>query len=293
MMKFTVYFATIVTALSFAALCCDAGAKAANPEIIAHRGASYYHPNPAVTSGTLYAPENTVASNRLAWEMGADAVECDVYLTADKRVVVIHDRNTSRTTAGKLCLDVTKSKSEDIRRADVGSWYAPRYAGEKVPFLEEIVALVPPGKRLYVEIECGAEMVEPVREIFDKFGKRSQMAIIGFGLETMKAFAAAMPDVPVYYISSKTTDAATGKVVPHSMDYIKNAREGKLSGIDLECYGYTKEYCDAAKAAGLDVLAWTTDEPAEAKRLVEIGVRGITTNRCDLMLDVLGRKGCK
>lgn len=55
-------------------------------KIIAHRGASYW------------APENTVASANLAWEKGADAVETDIYLSKDNRIICIHDANTKRTT---------------------------------------------------------------------------------------------------------------------------------------------------------------------------------------------------
>ena len=56
---------------------------------IAHRGASHD------------APENTVASAKLAWEQGADAVECDIYLSKDKRIMVMHDKDTKRTCSGK------------------------------------------------------------------------------------------------------------------------------------------------------------------------------------------------
>jgi len=72
------FYLTIICSMLFSAL-------VAQNVYIAHRGASYD------------APENTVAAARLAWETGADAVEIDVYLASDNRVVVINDKDTQRT----------------------------------------------------------------------------------------------------------------------------------------------------------------------------------------------------
>ena len=75
-------------------------------EIIAHRGASYI------------APENTLASVKLAWKLNADAVEIDVNLTQDKRIVAIHDPTTKRTTSANLVFN--KTSSEELRKLDAG-----------------------------------------------------------------------------------------------------------------------------------------------------------------------------
>ena len=93
-------------------------------EIIGHRGASYL------------APENTMASFMLGWEKGAD-VELDIYLTTDNRIVVIHD-GTTRRTAG-TDLKVAASSSEELRKLDVGRFKSEQFAGERIPFLEDVV----------------------------------------------------------------------------------------------------------------------------------------------------------
>ena len=77
-------------------------------EIIAHRGASYD------------APENTLASVQLGWERNADAVEVDVYLSKDRKIVVIHDENTKRTTGHDGL--VHKMTWAQLRQLDAGSW---------------------------------------------------------------------------------------------------------------------------------------------------------------------------
>src|SRR5262245_6414264 len=122
-------------------------ALAAEPrvEIIAHRGASHD------------APENTVAAIKLAWEQNADGSEFDVYLSKGGRVVVIHDKDTQRTAGvKKLVADCTLA---ELRALDVGKWKDPKYAGEKIPTLEEMLATVPAGKKVFVEVKCGPEIV--------------------------------------------------------------------------------------------------------------------------------------
>src|SRR5690554_3096282 len=99
------------------------------PELIAHRGASWL------------APENTLASVVLAWEMDADAVEIDIYLTSDNQIVLFHDATTKRT-AGRDGL-VEEQTLEQLRELDVGSWKGPQWEGEKIATLDQALATVP------------------------------------------------------------------------------------------------------------------------------------------------------
>src|SRR3954466_12398745 len=97
-------------------------------EIIGHRGASYD------------APENTLSAVNLAWQQGADAVEVDVHLSRDGRVIVIHDDNT-RKTAGlkrKVC-DQTWS---ELQKLDAGKWKGANWKGERIPDLEQVLVTV-------------------------------------------------------------------------------------------------------------------------------------------------------
>src|SRR5512143_199880 len=95
------------------------------PLILAHRGAS------------RRAPENTMAAFRLAAELGADGVELDVQLSKDGEVVVMHDSRVDRTTDGHG--RIRDLPLAELRALDAGGWYAPEFAGERIPTLAEVL----------------------------------------------------------------------------------------------------------------------------------------------------------
>ena len=224
---------------------------------IAHRGASYL------------APENTVASANRAWELGADAVECDVYLSQDNRVMVIHDKNTKRTCSGKKTLDVQKTPSVVLRDLDAGSWKGEEFKGEKIPFIEEIIETVPEGKTLVIEIKCGPEVIPELQRVIEKKGKADQIAFIDFDFNTIVQTHEAFPNNKCYWLSSS-------KPGDKKLDEVAAAG---LTGINIQYKAIDEELMTATNSRNLEVLTWTVDDPAEAKRLTDIGVKGLTTNR--------------
>jgi len=225
-------------------------------DIIAHRGASFD------------APENTVASAKLAWEQNADAVEIDVYPAADNRVVVIHDKTTKRVTG--VDYKVTETKSSKLRKLDIGSWKDKKYAGEKIPFVDEVLKTLPEGKTLVIEIKSGSEILPYLKKAIDKSGKIDQIKFIAFGWETILDTKKVFPDNKCYWLSS----------VKEGLDAkIEESAKLGLDGVDLQSKVIDQQVMDQCKKLDLEVLAWTVDDPAEAKRIADLGVLGITTNR--------------
>jgi len=232
-------------------------------EIIAHRGVSYL------------APENTMASVMLGWEKGAD-VEVDVHLSKDNRIIVIHDSSTKRT--GKTDLIVKDTPSRELRKLDVGSFKAAEYAGEKIPFLADVIETIPPGRKLYVEIKCGKEILPILEKLITESSKMSQIVIIGFDLDTV-TMSKELINVPTYWLKGTEKDKETEKWIPHNPQLVKIAKDKGLDGLDVHYAGVNKEFTDAVKASGQKLYTWTVDDPKEAIRLVRLGVAGITTNR--------------
>jgi glycerophosphoryl diester phosphodiesterase len=227
-------------------------------KVIAHRGASHL------------APENTLAAVELAWRLGADAVEVDVRLTRDGRIVAIHDETTDRTAGTHL--EVAATHSSQLRRLDAGCHKHPKFAGERIPYLEEVLQTVPPGRQLFVEIKCGPEILPALVQTITNSGKRSQVVIIGFDLAAVRAAKAMLPDVPAHWLCDKRVFASYDRSI------VEQAKAGGVDGLDVHWTGLTRRFIRAVKAGGLRLYVWTVDDPAQALRLTAMGADGITTN---------------
>ncbi len=234
------------------------GDSAQHLTIIAHRGASHL------------APENTLASVELAWRLRADAVEVDVRLTRDGRIVVIHDETTDRI-AGRH-LEVAATDSSLLRLLDVGRHKHPRFAGERIPYLEEVLQTMPPGRQLFVEIKCGREILPPLVETITGSGKRAQVVVIGFDLATVRAAKAALPESGACWLCDKRV------LVSYEGSLASRAKADGIDGLDVHWTGLTRSFIRAVKTVGLSLYVWTVDDPVQALRLKALGVDGITTN---------------
>jgi len=234
-------------------------------EIIAHRGASYD------------APENTVASFELGWKQHADAGELDVWMSKDGKIVVFHDENTKRIA--NVDRRVTDQTFAELRALDAGAWKGAAWKGEKIPSLEETLATLPVGKRLFIEIKCGAEVLPELERVLRDSGKTAaQLAIIGFGYETMKAAKARFPQIRVFWLASPEKERRGAK--PSIEEIVLKAKAARVDGLDLSFkFAIDAPFVARVKEAGLQLYVWTVDDAKVARNLAGLGVDGITTNR--------------
>lgn len=240
-------------------------------EIIGHRGASYD------------APENTLASVNLAWQLNADAVEIDIYLTKDEKIVAYHDKTTKRI--GGRDQAVKEQTFAELQTLDVGAWKNSKYKHERIPTLTQILNTIPDNKRLFIEIKCGAEVLPQLKQDLDASGKAAaQTVIIGFDYETMQQAKQIFPDLKVYWVFKVKQNKLTRKWAHNADYYIQKATDAHLDGLDV---GYnkfvTKEFIKRANSAGLPVYVWTVNSVKDAKKLVNMGVEGITSDRPGLL----------
>ncbi|MEN6386969.1 MAG: glycerophosphodiester phosphodiesterase [Phycisphaerales bacterium] len=239
-------------------------------QIIAHRGSSFT------------APENTKASIMLAYQQGAHAAECDVYLTKDNKIMLMHDKSVKRT--GGIDVNMADANSDTLAKIDIGSWKDPNYKNEKIPFLKDIISSIPPQKKLVIEIKSGTEILPYLEDVINKTGKRKQLEIIAFNFDVAKGSKKLMPDIPVYWLISTAKDPNTDKPLPHNMEYISKVKAAGLDGIDAHYAGVTKQFADNIHALGMKLYVWTVDDISVAQNMKEMGVDGITTNKPDIML---------
>lgn len=227
------------------------------PRVIAHRGAS------------AAAPENTLAAFRLAAERGAAMVELDTRLARDGVPVVIHDSTLDRTTDGHG--RVLASDSERIALLDAGAWFDPRFRGERVPTLEQALELLA-RVGLAVNVELKADAGEERRT----------------GAEVARLVARVWPaDGPPVLLSSFAEEAldAARHAVPELPRGLLRERTGPDWRVAMERLACTtlhvgREHLDEAtlrelRREAVPALVYTVNDPKEARRLFDHGVRAV------------------
>jgi glycerophosphoryl diester phosphodiesterase len=261
------------------------------PWIIAHRGAS------------AYAPENTMAAFRLAVEMGAGFIETDLHLTRDARFVAIHDATLERTTNGRGAVrDFTLA---ELRELDAGSWFdakskvkrdaasaaeraaksggvgAAKFAGERIPTPEEILAFARERDvGFYLEIKAeaarGAEnvlagaLVAALGNALRGPQEAARVIVISFDaglLESVRRLDAAL---------------TTGLLVETGpADAVERALRAGARQLAPRRDMVSPALVERAHRAGLLVVPWTINEPAEMRAAIAAGVDGIMTDYPD------------
>jgi glycerophosphoryl diester phosphodiesterase len=239
------------------------------PVIVGHRGAA------------AHAPENTLASFRLGFEQGAEAIEGDFWLTRDGRIVAMHDRDLHRTTGDpRNVADVTL---EEIRTFDAGSWGDWKdagFAGEPVPTLEEVLGIVPDGRGVLIEIKDSPRIVEALVVALDASSLGTdQVTVISFDADVIASLKQRAPKWKAFWLTSfKERD---GVWHPTAEDVVATARRIKADGVDVraEVAVVDEAFAKTVRGAGLELHVWTVNDAAVARRMAEIGVDSITTDR--------------
>ena len=222
--------------------------------VIAHRGAS----------GTC--PENTLAAFRRAAELGAHMIELDVQLTRDGEVVVVHDWTLDRTTDGSG--PVGAATLADIRRLDAGAWFNPRFAGERVPTLAEVLA----GVTLPVNVE-----LKPVGD--DGLEARALAIVDAAAAAGRVVFSSFDPHVLVR-LRARAPGARIGVLWEGTRieEAVRLAERVGARTLHVRKDVVTRTRVETARAAGLAVLAWTVNDPGESRQLEAAGIEGIFTD---------------
>ncbi|MFF3287638.1 glycerophosphodiester phosphodiesterase [Streptomyces sp. NPDC003023] len=255
------------------------------PKVIAHRGAS------------AYAPENTLEAVDLADEMGFAWVENDVQRTKDGELVVVHDDSLARTTdVEQVFPDRAPWKVKDFTAAeiatlDAGSWFGPRWAGLRVPTLEQYLDRVDDNHQkllleikkpeLYPGIEKDTLRVLEEAGWLDRRHVRSRLVIQSFGANSIRSVHQQRPDVTTGFLG--TPSVAELPSYAEFTDQI-NPPYSTLTGEYVAAVHALK----GAHGKRLRVSTWTVNDAAAAERVAGYGVDGIITNKPDVVRDAVG-----
>ena len=253
------------------------GLYGVEPNIVAHRGASYD------------APENTLPAFKLAWEQGADAIEGDFHITKDGHIVCIHDKDTRKV--GKTKLMVRDSTLAELRKLDVGLWKGEVFKGTRIPTIAEVFSTIPSQKRIFIEIKCGPEIIpQLVKEIDQSDLKLSQIVVICFNAKVLKELKDQAPELKVSWLSSFKKEKGTGKIVPSLTDVFQTLEWIGAEGFSSSS-AIPEEYVKPIQSRGYEWHVWTVNDLKKAGRMKELGVRSITTDRPGYLKEHIVDKG--
>ncbi len=266
-------------------------------QVVAHRGASED------------APEHTLAAYTKAIEDGADALECDVRLTADGHLVCVHDRRINRTSNGRGA--VSALELADLAALDFGSWktgeawkardeepdweHRPEdREATSVLTLERLLELVADAGR---PVELAIETKHPTRwagqveerllTLLKRFGldtpasaEESRVRVMSFSARSLHRVRAASPTLPTVYLTQFASPRLRDGRLPPGV---------RIAGPSIRIVRGHPGHIERLKQAGHQVHVWTVNEPEDVDLCVDLGVDAIITNRPRAVLDRLGR----
>ncbi|MFE2290633.1 glycerophosphodiester phosphodiesterase [Streptomyces sp. NPDC059452] len=261
-------------------------------QVVAHRGASDD------------APEHTLAAYRKAIEDGADALECDVRLTADGHLVCVHDRRVNRTSNGRGA--VSALELADLAALDFGSWKDREESPDWDPVPGELTSVLTlerllelftevraTGRPLQLAIETkhptrwAGQVEERLLQLLHRFelatpsaDEPSPIRIMSFSGRSLHRVQAAAPSLPTVYLMQFVSPRLRDGRLPAG---------SRIAGPGMRILRSHPGYIERLHRAGHRVHVWTVNEPADVELCAELGVEAIITNRPKQVLSQLGR----
>jgi glycerophosphoryl diester phosphodiesterase len=220
----------------------------------------------------------------LAQELGADGVELDVHLSRDGELVVIHDLTLDATTDGHG--PVRAKTLAELRALDAGSWFAPSFAGQQIPTLQEVVDAL--GRQMRINIELKSVslkddgLASAVVHLVQETGLLDRVVVSSFNPFALWRVRRLNPRIPVGMLYD-----AHERRLPFFLrrPWLRHllrpeALHPQADMVDADLVGWAHE-------RGYHLHTWTVDDPGRMWQLVQAGVDMIITNRPDLLRRVL------
>jgi glycerophosphoryl diester phosphodiesterase len=262
------------------------------PRIIAHRGSSQY------------LPEQTLKAYVRAIAEGADALECDVRLTADSHLVCVHDRRVDRTSNGRG--PVSTLELATLQGLDFGSWKQAHLGDAEMPDADRerdllltlrhlIDTVLTCGREVGLAIETkhptryAGQVERELAKVLSEFGLdgahvpgRPHVCVMSMSQVAISRMRQLCPEVPLVYLVKDS--------VPLRFREGGLPRGAQIAGLDKAIIRRWPQTVRRQQDRGHEVYVWTVDEEADIDRCLELGVAGIISNRPAFVRDyVFGR----
>lgn len=232
-------------------------------KVVGHRGAAEL------------APENTFAGFDLALQIGVTGIETDIQKTKDGKLVLFHDECLERTTNGSGVL--REMTWEELQQLDAGSWFDKKYAGERVPLLQDFLEKY--GRRTLLELEIKQAGIEhEVLGIVEQFSLLECVTFTSYDFLTICNIKRKNPFARVGYLTDDFSKQNVQKVIKENIECFCPQAEK-----------VTKELVEYWHSLGLFVRAYEVKTPEIMKHAILSGVDGMTVNFPNLLLEELGK----
>ncbi|MGW6282745.1 glycerophosphodiester phosphodiesterase [Kribbella sp. NPDC055071] len=221
--------------------------------------------------GSSSAPENTAASDEVARRAGVEWIETDVQPTKDGVPVVLHDETVDRTTNGTG--PIRSLTAAQVAELDAGSWFAPMFAGQRVPTLAaQLHGLRTRGGNLLLELK-GVHPPESIARIVEEIHRQEmsgRVFVQSFEPQQLRWVRELAPELPLGLLRA-TLDP----------DPVAMAKDLDLTAYNPSESAFLTRPAIVAElhAVGVAINIWTVDDPAGWAVLERAGVDGIITNR--------------
>jgi glycerophosphoryl diester phosphodiesterase len=225
-------------------------------------------------------PENTLTGFSAAIALGVDAIELDVYLTKDDRLVVIHDQDTDRTTG--VPGSVRDMTLDEIRRLDAGRWFSSEFTGERIPTLDEVMELAAGKVALAVEVKppggTSGRLCEKLIPLVKSYP--DDVVVHSFDANFLREFHALCGDVD------------TGLLCMATSGTVALAKEIGCTAFHPAWQTLTHELNVAARRAGLNIMVWTARSEEDCHAILDrLDVDAIGADCPDVLLKILRNEG--
>ena len=236
------------------------------PRVIAHRGASFE------------APENTLAAIRLALEQGARIIEFDVRKTADDRLVLFHDKDLKRICG--IEKKIEDLSFEEVLRLNAGFWFEKKkYAGEKVPSLEDAIKLCLVGEATPL-IERKSGSPELYAGVLENLKAEEKVIVQSFDWSFIAGLKALLPKLALGALGEKSLSKRKEKLLALRPRWV-GWRHRDITRSDIQWL----------KENRFQVAVWTVNDPKEARSLIGQGVDRIITDRPKIISGEAAKSG--
>jgi glycerophosphoryl diester phosphodiesterase len=233
--------------------------------VVAHRGAA----------GA--APENTLAAVHRAVADGTDWVEIDVQETRDGQVIVVHDSDFMKLAGNPL--KVWDGDLAEIQQIDIGSWFHPSFADQRVPTLRDVLEAVRGQARLVIELKYYGHdqaLEQRVIDIVEQAGMQDEVAVMSLKLAGVEKVRSLRPDWPIGLLAA----TAVGDLARLDVDFLAVSERLANPGLVRR-----------AHAAGKKVFVWTVNDGLSLSRWMSTGVDGVITDEPGLARNIISQRG--